>query len=276
MGRHDLESAVLWIRFRIPLAVVDSHCHLDGERFGGDLPAVLGRARAAGVTGMICIGSGDSLTSARGSVALANQEADVYATVGIHPHDVAPMTEADWVELEGLARAPRVVGVGETGLDYHYDHSPREAQRLAFRRFVALARAARKPLSSHVRDAHEDAATILRDERAAEVGGVIHCFTGGVADARRYLDLGHHLSFSGILTFKNADAIREAAVFAPLDRLLIETDAPYLAPIPHRGERNEPAFIVRTLEVLAGLRGIAVEEADRATTENSRRLFGVS
>lgn len=236
---------------------------------------MLDRARAAGVSRMICIGSGNDLTSARGSVALANREADVYATVGIHPHDVASMTDADWVELEALAGAPRVVGVGETGLDYHYDHSPRDAQRIAFRRFIALARGARKPLSSHVRDAHEDAAAILREEGAAEVGGVIHCFTGDVADARRYLDLGHHLSFSGILTFKNADAVREAAVFAPLDRVLIETDAPYLAPIPHRGKRNEPAFIVRTLEVLADLRGISIEEADRATNENSRRLFGV-
>lgn len=231
------------------------------------------RARAAGVTTMICVGSGEDLKSARASLALAQRETDVYATVGVHPHDVAKMTEADWTELETLATEARVVGIGETGLDYYYDHSPRPAQQQAYRRFVALARRAGKALSSHVRDAHEEAAAILREERAADVGGVIHCFTGGVDDARRYLNLGHHLSFSGILTFKNAGPIREAAAFAPLDRVLIETDAPFLAPIPYRGQRNEPAYVARTLEALATLRGIPVEEADRATTENTRRLF---
>ena len=253
--------------------MIDSHCHLDGDRFGNDLPAVMERARAAGVTTMICVGSGEDLKSARASLALAQRETDVYATVGVHPHDVSKMTEADWTELESLAGEARVVGIGETGLDYYYDHSPRPAQEQAYRRFVALARRAGKALSSHVRDAHEEAAAILREERASEVGGVIHCFTGGVDDARRYLDLGHHLSFSGILTFKNAGPIREAAVFAPLDRVLIETDAPFLAPIPYRGQRNEPAYVARTLETLAALRGISVEEADRATAENTRRLF---
>jgi len=256
--------------------VIDSHCHLDGDRFGDDLPAVLERARAAGVTSMICVGSGQDLTSARDSVALANRETDVYATVGVHPHDVAGMTEADWTELGALAAEARVVGIGESGLDYYYEHSPRPAQQAAYRRFVALARRAGKALSSHVRDAHEDAAAILREEGAADVGGVIHCFTGGVAEARKYLDLGHHLSFSGILTFKNAQPIREAAAFAPLERILVETDAPFLAPIPHRGKRNEPAFIVETLRVLAEVRGAAVADVDAATTENTRRLFGLA
>ena len=255
--------------------MIDSHCHLDEERYGADLPEVMERARAAGVSPLICIGSGHDLTSARASVSLAARAADVYATVGIHPHDVARMTEADWVELGDLVTRPRVVGVGETGLDYFYDHSPRDAQRAAYRRFVALARQHGKPLSSHIRDAHEDAATILREERAAEVGGVIHCFTGGVEDARRYLDLGHHLSFSGIMTFKNAQPIRDAAVFVPLDRILVETDAPFLAPVPHRGKRNEPAFLVHTVAALAELRGIAVEEAAAATARNARRLFAL-
>jgi TatD DNase family protein len=168
-----------------------------------------------------------------------------------------------------------VVGVGETGLDYHYDYSPRDIQKEAFRRFVALARAVRRPVVSHVRDAHGDAAEILRTEGAAEVGGVIHCFTGGVEDARAYLDLGHHLSFSGILTFKTADDIRAAARFSPSDRILVETDAPYLAPIPHRGKRNEPAYVAHTLEALALLRGVPVAELDRVTTENTQRLFGL-
>jgi TatD DNase family protein len=255
--------------------IIDSHCHLDFPDYGAELPDVLARARAAGIVRMICIGSGKDIGSARSSVALAGREPDVYASVGIHPHDVAHMTEETWTELEGLARAPRVVGVGETGLDYYYDHSPRDDQRRAFRRFIALGRAARRPIICHIRDAHEEAAEILATEQAAEVGGVIHCFTGGVADARRYLALGFHLSFSGILTFKTAGAIREAAVEAPLDRLMVETDAPYLAPIPHRGKRNEPAYVVKTLALLAELRGIPFDQAAEATTANARRVFSL-
>jgi TatD DNase family protein len=255
--------------------MIDSHCHLDFEDFGPDRGAVLERARAAGVTAFICIGSGKDTVSARQAVALAAEQADVFAAVGVHPHDVARMTEADWTELEGLARAPRVVGVGETGLDYHYNHSPPETQRAAYERFVALARAARRPVISHVRDAHDDAVEILERAGAAEVGGVIHCFTGGVPEARKYLDMGHHLSFSGILTFKKAEPIREAAAFAPLDRILVETDAPFLAPIPHRGKRNEPAFVAETLRVLAAVRGADVADVERATAANTRRLFGL-
>jgi len=253
--------------------MIDSHCHLDTESFQNDLPEVLDRARKAGITRMLCIGAGQDLGSARSALALAEQEADVYAAVGIHPHDAATISDADWRELDQLATKSRVVGIGETGLDYHYDHSPREQQQAAFRRFIALAKAVKRPVISHVRDAHVDAAEILAQEGAADVGGVIHCFTGGVDDARRYLDLGHYLSFSGILTFKNADAIRQAATFAPAERILVETDAPYLAPIPHRGKRNEPSFMPRTLEALASLRGIPVEEADRITTENTFHLF---
>jgi len=255
--------------------IIDSHCHLDFPDYGAELPEVLARARAAGIVRMICIGSGRDITSARSAVTLAAQERDIYASVGIHPHDVARMTAETWNELDALARAPRVVGVGETGLDYYYDHSPRDDQRAAFRRFVALGRAARLPIICHIRDAHEEAAEILTSEQAADVGGVIHCFTGGVADARRYLDLGFHLSFSGILTFKNAAPIREAAVAAPLDRVMVETDAPYLAPIPHRGKRNEPSYVVKTLGLLAELRGIPFEEAAAATTANARRLFSI-
>jgi TatD DNase family protein len=253
--------------------MIDSHCHIDSLEFEPDLPAVITRARAAGVGRMICVGSGRDLCSARASLALAEREADIYATVGIHPHDVAKMNEGDWAELETLARAPRVIGIGETGLDHHYEHSPREVQGTAFRRFVGLARATRLPVIAHVRDAHADAAAILAEEGAATVGGLIHCFTGGVEDARRYLDLGLYLSFSGILTFKNAAPIREAAAFAPADRILIETDAPYLAPIPHRGQRNEPAFVVHTLETLATLRSITRAEADTLTTRNTERVF---
>jgi len=253
--------------------MIDSHCHLDFADFEADRAAVLARARQAGVTAFVAIGSGRDTSSAREAVALARAEPDIFAAVGVHPHDAAGMTEADWVELDSLARAPRVVGVGETGLDYHYDLSPRPVQQEVYRRFVALARAARRPLVSHVRDAHEDAAAILREAGAAEVGGVIHCFTGGVEDARRYLDLGHHLSFSGILTFKNAAEVRAAAAFAPLDRVLVETDAPYLAPVPHRGKRNEPAFLAETVRALAAVRGADPATVEAATAANATRLF---
>jgi len=255
--------------------IIDSHCHLDFPDYGDELPEVLARARAAGVVRMICVGSGKDLGSARSAIALAAREPDIYASVGIHPHDVAHMDEASWQELDGLARAPRVVAIGETGLDYYYDHSPRDQQRSAFRRFIALACTTRLPIICHIRDAHEEAAEILAAENAAEVGGVIHCFTGGVADARRYLALGFQLSFSGILTFKNATAIREAAVDAPLERVMVETDAPYLAPIPHRGKRNEPSYVVNTLALLAELRGISFDEAAAATTANTRRVFNL-
>jgi TatD DNase family protein len=252
--------------------MIDSHCHLDGAYYGEDRAGVLDRARQAGVTAFVCVGVGRGTAAAEEAAAIAAAEPDVFATVGVHPHDTAEVTEEHWATFERLARAPRVVGVGETGLDYHYEHAPRGVQQVAYRRSIALGRAAGLPVVSHVRDAHADAAAIL-GEAAAGIGGVIHCFTGGVAEARVYLDLGQHLSFSGIVTFKNAGNIREAAAFAPADRILVETDAPYLAPVPHRGGRNEPAFIVETLKVVAGLRGVAVDELDAATSENARKLF---
>ena len=233
---------------------------------------MLARARAAGVEAFICIGVGRSLEAPREAARIAASEPDVFATVGVHPHDVAKMSEADWTELAALARAPRVVGVGESGLDYHYEHSPRETQIAAYHRFATMAREAGLPIVSHVRDAHDDAAEVLRTEGPG-AGGVIHCFTGGIVEARVYLDLGQHLSFSGILTFKSAGNIREAAVFAPLDRILIETDSPYLAPVPHRGKRNEPAFVAETLAAIARLRGVPAADVEAATTANARRLF---
>ena len=256
-----------------PLPVIDSHCHLDFADYGPDRQQVLSRARAAGIVTMICIGSGRDVTSARSAVALAAEEPDIYATVGVHPHDVGHMSESDWEELDRLARAPRVVGVGETGLDYYYDHSPRDAQRTAFRRFLQLCHASDQPVVCHIRDAHADAAAILREERVPARGGVIHCFTGGPDDARAYLDLGMYLSFSGILTFKKAEDIRAAAALAPVDRVLVETDAPYLAPIPHRGKRNEPAFVLETLKHLAAVKQLPIEELAAATTANARQLF---
>ncbi len=256
------------------LPVIDTHCHLDFKDFADELPLVLQRARDAGVKAFVCIGAGSDTESARGAVALSEAEADVWAAVGVHPHDAIGMSETDWTELEALGQRPRVVAIGETGLDYYYDHSPRDVQQVAFRRFIALAHKLRRPIVSHIRDAHEDAKRILTEENAQDAGGVIHCFTGDANDARAYLDLGQMLSFSGILTFKNAEPIREAARFAPLDRILVETDAPYLAPIPYRGKRNEPAYVVETLKRLAEIKGVDVATAARVTSENAQRLFG--
>jgi TatD DNase family protein len=251
--------------------IIDSHCHLDPDEYDGDHAAVIERAQAAGVSGLVAIGSGRDLKSARTAVELAARHPVVWATVGVHPHDVVGMNESDWSELETLARAPRVVGVGETGLDFHYDHSPRPVQREAFARFVALGRSSGLPVVVHVREAHDECADLLRAGGGGP--GVIHCFTGGPDEARPYLDLGYCLSFSGIVTFKNAGPIREAARLCPAERLLVETDAPYLAPVPLRGRRNEPAHIVHTIEMLAKIRDASPAELVRLTAANARALF---
>jgi TatD DNase family protein len=258
------------------LPIVDSHCHLDFESFREDLPAVLERARAAGIVAMVCVGSGEDVATAERAVALADKQPDVYAAVGIHPHDAGKMLPEFWPALEELARKPRAVGVGESGLDYFYDHSPRQVQREVFERFLRLATAVKRPVMCHVRDAHEDAIAMLRTGPLPDECGMIHCYSGNVDQARRYLDLGMYLSFSGVITYKKADEIRAAAAYAPADRILIETDAPYLAPIPHRGHRNEPAYVVQTLEALARVRGISPSRAAEATTANAFRLFNLS
>jgi TatD DNase family protein len=258
------------------LPIVDSHCHLDFEDFREDLPAVLDRARATGLVAMVCVGSGGDLGTAERAVELAGREPEVFAAIGIHPHDAAKMTPELWPALEELAKKPRVVGIGETGLDYFYDHSPRQVQREVFERFLKLATAAKRPVICHVRDAHDDAVAVLRAGPIPDAGGVIHCFSGNVEDARRYLDLGLHLSFSGVITFKKADDLREAAAYAPADRILVETDAPFLAPIPHRGQRNEPSFVAKTLDSLARVRGITPSQAAEATTANAFRLFDLT
>jgi len=253
--------------------LIDSHAHLDGDDFRADLPAVVDRARA--VLGHVVLvglwrGPGD-FGNARELA--AGEPALFSATVGVHPHDCARVPEADWAECERLARDPATVAVGETGLDYHYDHSPRPAQRAAFARSVGVARRLDLPLVVHVREAHADAAALLAAEGAAAVGGVIHCFTGDADDARRYLDLGFHVSVAGIVTFKNADALRAAVRLMPADRLLVETDAPYLAPVPHRGRRNEPANVRVVAEAVAATRGEPFARLAEATAANARRLF---
>jgi len=254
-------------------AVIDSHCHLDMDAFDPDRAQVLQRAAAAGVTAMVTIGAGGPLEANHRAVALAAAHDRVYATVGIHPHEAASATDEVVAVIDALAQAPKVVGIGETGLDYYYDNSPRPQQRAAFTRFIALARRRQLPVVVHLRDADADALDILRSEGAREVGGVIHCFSGDAASARAFLDEGLHISFSGIVTFKNAEALREAARIVPADRLLIETDAPFLAPIPYRGKRNEPALVTRTAAVLAEVRGEPLEVVAENTRRNTERLF---
>ena len=252
---------------------IDSHCHLDMERFDGERDEVIARARAAGLGAMITIGAGGPFECNRAAVRLAQEHADIFATVGVHPHDASTVDDAVIAELERLADEPKVVGIGETGLDFYYDNSPREAQILALRRFIVLARERRLPLVVHVRDAYDDCGRILREEGLGEAGGVIHCFSGDRAAARMFLDLGMHLSFSGIVTFKNADELRAAAAMTPADRLLIETDAPFLAPIPLRGKRNEPAYVLHTAARLAEVRGETLDDLVNMTAANARRVF---
>jgi TatD DNase family protein len=259
----------------LSMELIDSHCHVDGHEFDADRAAVLARARAAGVVALLAVGTGPSLEAIERAVRLAEAEPDVWAAVGVHPHDAARIADDWWPRLEALARHPRVVAVGETGLDYHYDSSPREVAREAFRRHVRLARRVGKPVVCHVRDAHADTLEILKAEGAAEVGGVIHCFTAGPAEARAYVAAGMHISFSGIVSFKNAQEIRDAAAAGviPHDRILIETDAPYLAPVPMRGKRCEPAFLAHTAEVVARAAGLSTDELAALTVANTSRLF---
>jgi TatD DNase family protein len=253
----------------------DSHAHVDGPEFDGDRAEVLARARAAGVTRLVVIGAVGDVSSAERAVALAESDPDIWATIATHPHDVAQMTDAWWEVHERLARHPRVVAIGETGLDYYYDHSPRQPQQEAFRRFVALARAVGKPVVCHIRDAHDDARAILAETGAAEVGGIIHCFTGTPEDAAAYVAMGFHVSFSGIVTYKTAQPIRDAVRRVPLDRILLETDCPYLAPIPMRGKRNEPAYVVHTAKVVAECAGVDVAALARATVDNTCAVFRI-
>jgi TatD DNase family protein len=250
----------------------DTHCHLDTQSFPEGADAVIERAHAAGVSAFACIGVG-SLDHARFAVELAERRRDVVATVGIHPHDATSADPALEAELALLVMHPRVVAVGEVGLDYHYDHSPREVQKAVFARAIALARRVQKPLVIHTRNAPEDTLSILEAEGAREVGGIIHCFSEDRAFAERAVALGFYLSFSGILTFKNARAVHEAAAWAPEDRLLVETDSPYLSPVPLRGKKCEPAYVAHTLSRLAELRGTDRDRLTAATSANAARVF---
>lgn len=256
--------------------MIDSHCHLADEAFALDADAVVERAGAAGLTQILCVLEGGQETEERRAVALAARWPWLRAAVGVHPHIAGRFAgrEAEAAETvrAQIARLPPVRAVGEIGLDYHYDLSPRGVQRDVFVRQVALARDLGLPIVVHTRDADEDTIAVLR-EAGAGLQGVMHCFTGDADMARRSLDLGFYLSFSGIVTFPGAGALRETSRLVPSDRLLVETDAPYLAPVPCRGTRNEPAWVARVVETLAGVRGEAVSVLAACLTSNFVRLF---
>jgi TatD DNase family protein len=252
--------------------LADSHCHLIYKGLGEQQPAVLARARASGVVAMLNISTREREWDE--VIGVAEREADVWASVGIHPHEADQHPDIDAAKLIEKARHPRVVGIGETGLDYYYDHSNRDRQRASFRAHIAACRETQLPLIVHTRDAEADTAEILRDEMGkGAFPGVIHCFTASRAFGEIALELGLYISISGIVTFKNAVELQETAAALPLDRLLIETDAPFLAPVPHRGKTGEPAFVADTCRFLAKLRGEEPEALAEATRANFHTLF---
>jgi TatD DNase family protein len=261
--------------------LIDSHAHLDFEDYGKDRAEVIGRARAAGVGHVVLIGQwrepkeagGSGLWSAREALALAKTDRSYFtATAGVHPHDAVAASESDFTELRELCRDEAIAAVGECGLDFHYDRSPRDVQGAVFERQVALAKELGKPVVVHTREADVETAGLLA-RALGQQGGAIHCFTSDWTAARRYLDIGMYISIAGVVTFKTAEALRDAARRIPLDRLLVETDCPFLAPVPHRGKRNEPAFVAVTARMLAELRKEPFDAFSEATTANARKLL---
>ncbi|HEV2388428.1 MAG TPA: TatD family hydrolase [Candidatus Acidoferrales bacterium] len=253
---------------------MDSHAHLEMAEFDADRDAVLERARQAGVTGIVAISSGSGPGRLEAAIPFAETHDWIWATIGIHPHEAQEATDGDFDRLVELARHPRVVAWGEIGLDYHYDHSPRETQRQVFRRQLELARAAKLPVILHCREAWPDALEILgADWAATGLGGIFHCFTGTLEDAWRGIEMGFLVSFAANLTYPKAEGLRAVAAQVPLGRLLIETDSPFLPPQGRRGRRNEPAFVVEVAKTLGSVRDLTAEEIARITAANLRRLF---
>jgi TatD DNase family protein len=253
---------------------VDSHAHLDSVDFDRDRPAVIERAQAAGVTRVLAIGSGTGPGTLDCAIKLAETFAVLDASIGIHPHEAALATEGDFRFLTELAEHSEVIAWGEIGLDFHYDHSPRDVQREVFARQLKLAAERRLPVIIHTREAEEETLKVLQEHWGQpEIGGILHCYSGSLELAHAGLEMGFMVSFSGMLTFPKAENVRDVARRVPMERLLIETDAPFLAPVPHRGKRNEPAFVVETAKVMAQLKETSIEVIARQTTENYRRLF---
>lgn len=252
--------------------LVDSHCHLDFDALSSDLDGVLARAAEAGISQMVTIST--KMTTFETVRHIAETRDNVYCTVGVHPHAAAEEGDVSAERLIELAGHSRVIGIGETGLDYYYEHAPREVQKASFRRHIEAARQTGLPLIVHSRNADADMTAILEDEMEEGVfPGLLHCFSSTSALAKSALDLGFYISFSGILTFKTADEVRKAAELTPLDRLLVETDAPYLAPVPKRGKTNEPSFVAYTATRLAEVKGVTSDEIAEVTTDNFYRLF---
>jgi TatD DNase family protein len=252
----------------------DTHVHLNAEQFEEDLEEVIGRAQAEGVSHMVVVGF-DRPTITR-AMELAEAYDFIFACVGWHPVEAIDMTDEDLAWIEELAAHPKVVAIGEMGLDYHWDKSPKDVQKDVFRRQIRLAKKVKLPIVIHNRDATADVVEILREEGAGEIGGIMHCYSGSVEVAKECLDMNFYISLGGPVTFKNAKKPKEVAEAVPLEKLLIETDCPYLAPHPYRGKRNEPAYVKLVAEQIAELKGLAYEEVAEATTENAKRLFGIS
>jgi TatD DNase family protein len=261
---------------------VDSHAHLEMEQFNADRDVMLQRAKDAGIETILAIGSGTGPGSLDCAIQLAERHQFIYATIGIHPHEAKLASDADFEELAQLAKRPKVIAWGEIGLDYFYDHSPRDVQQQVFLKQMQLAQAAKLPMVIHCRpsddsdDAWDDCLKLLREHWAGSgLGGILHCFTGSWTYAERALDMGFMISFAGNVTFPKAQQIRDVAKQAPLDRMLIETDSPFLAPVPHRGKRNEPSFVKETARQLAELRGLSTEEIGLQTANNFYRFFSL-
>jgi TatD DNase family protein len=267
---------VIWATFPVPTvhSLVDSHCHLADADFDADRDDALARARAAGVASMLVVGVMDGSGRHRRALDLASAN-QLGCAVGMHPHEAQLVSEPDYEELAGLARAGRILAVGEIGLDFHYDLSPRDVQEQVFRRQIRLAHDAALPIIIHTREAEAETLKILAEERVPAHGGVVHCFTGSAEMAAAALAMGLFLSFSGIVAFPRAEALRAIAREVPSDRLLIETDAPYLAPPPHRGRRNEPAFVVEVARAVAAARGVGLEQVAASTSDNYARCFRI-
>jgi len=261
---------------------IDSHAHLEGRRYRDDCEQVIARAREAGVEAIVAIGNGDGPSNFDCGIQLAENYELLYATIGIHPHEAQLADRAAYERMAELAKRPKVIAWGEIGLDYFYDHSPRAVQQRVFAAQMELARAAQLPIIVHCRpsdgseNAWDDCLRMLSEQwSSSALGGILHCFTGNKEQAQSALDMGFMISFAGNLTFPKAEPIRAAALAVPLDRVLIETDSPYLAPIPHRGKRNEPAFVREVARQLGELRGLSTEEAGSQTTQNFRRFFSL-
>ena len=253
--------------------MIDSHCHLDSDQFDVDRDAAIARALAAGVTTMLAIGTGEGPPDLDAAIRLADAHPAFLASVGVHPHNAHRVTSETYPALRALAKHPKCGSIGEIGLDYHYDFSPRDEQREVFIEHLKLARELQLPIIIHTREAWADTIEILEQHWDPALGGVFHCFSEGVAEAEQALALNFHFGLGGVITFPKAEKLREAASFIPLDRILLETDAPYLAPIPFRGKRNEPSYLPHTAKRVAALRGLTNSELEELTTQNFRRVF---